>query len=277
MISYTIKSLSVAVVAIPGCYKYIPQLPRKNTQKKKKKKMVNPDAVRNVVGIIGNFISFGLFLSPLPTFVKIVKKRDVEQFVPDPYLATFLNCALWVFYGLPIVHPNSILVVTINGTGLAIEVVYLSIYFAYAPKDKRLKMLGVLAVELVFLVAVAAGVLLGAHTYDKRSLVVGSLCVFFGTLMYAAPLTIMKQVITTKSVEYMPFTLSLVSFLNGICWTTYALIRFDIFITIPNGMGTLLGAAQLILYSCYYGSTPKDSKSVELPVTISDSKDGSAL
>ncbi|TVU01932.1 hypothetical protein EJB05_52579 [Eragrostis curvula] len=236
--------------------------------------MVNPDAVRNIVGIVGNFISFGLFLSPLPTFVQIVKKRDVEAYVPDPYLATFLNCALWVFYGLPVVHPNSILVATINGTGLAIEVAYLSIYFAYAPKPKRLKMLGVLAVELVFFAAVVSGVILGASTHDKRSLIVGSLCVFFGTLMYAAPLTIMRQVITTKSVEYMPFTLSLVSFLNGICWTTYALIRFDIFITIPNGMGTLLGLAQLILYFCYYGSTPV--KTVELPVTAGDTKDGSS-
>ena len=25
---------------------------------------------------------------------------------------------------------------------------------------------------------------------------------------------------------------------------------------IPNGMGTLLGLVQLILYFCYYGSTP---------------------
>jgi len=236
--------------------------------------MVNADAVRNIVGIIGNVISFGLFLSPLPTFIQIVNKGDVEKFVPDPYLATFLNCALWVFYGLPIVHPNSILVVTINGTGLLIETVYLSIFFAYAPRPKRLKMLGVLAVELVFLAAVAAGVLLGAHTSDQRSLVVGSICIFFGTIMYAAPLTVMKRVITTKSVEYMPFTLSLVSFLNGICWTTYALIRFDIFITIPNGLGTLLGLAQLILYFCYYGSTPNkpsdDSNSMELPVTAGD-------
>lgn len=182
----------------------------------------------------GNVISSGLFLSPLPTFLTIIRKGDVEQFVPDPYLATLLNCALWVFYGLPVVHPDSLLVVTINGAGLAIEAVYLSIFFAYAPKRKRAKMLGVLAVEFVFVAAVAAGVLLGAHTHEKRSLVVGCLCVFFGTLMYAAPLTVMKKVIVTKSVEYMPFTLSFVSFLNGICWTTYALIKFDIFITVGS-------------------------------------------
>jgi uncharacterized protein with PQ loop repeat len=40
------------------------------------------------------------------------------------------------------------------------------------------------------------------------------------------------KVIKTKSVEYMPFFLSLVSFLNGLCWTAYALIRFDLYVTV---------------------------------------------
>ena len=33
-------------------------------------------------------------------------------------------------------------------------------------------------------------------------------------------------------------------------------------------MGTLLSAVQLILYFCYYGSMPKGSKNLELPVTV---------
>ena len=35
---------------------------------------------------------------------------------------------------------------------------------------------------------------------------------------------------------------------------------------IPNGLGALFGLAQLILYACYYKSTPKkEKKQVELP------------
>ena len=41
-----------------------------------------------------------------------------------------------------------------------------------------------------------------------------------------------KMVIKTKSVEYMPLFLSLASLVNGICWTAYALIRFDLYITV---------------------------------------------
>ncbi|KAL6842519.1 hypothetical protein ACP4OV_027363 [Aristida adscensionis] len=236
--------------------------------------MISADTARNVVGIIGNVISFGLFLSPVPTVWRICKQKDVEEFRPDPYLATLLNCMLWVFYGLPIVHPHSILVVTINGIGLVIEAAYLIIFFIYSPNKKRLKMFAVLAVEAVFMVIVVASVLLTAHTHKKRSMIVGILCVIFGSAMYASPLTIMRKVITTKSVEYMPFFLSLVSFVNGICWTAYALIRFDLYVTIPNGLGAFFGLVQLILYACYYKTNPKKEKNVELPTVVNNAGGG---
>ena len=54
-------------------------------------------------------------------------------------------------------------------------------------------MLGVLALEAAFMAAVVAGVLLGAHTHEKRSMIVGILCVIFGSIMYASPLTIMVR------------------------------------------------------------------------------------
>jgi solute carrier family 50 protein (sugar transporter) len=43
-----------------------------------------------------------------------------------------------------------------------------------------------------------------------------------------------KMVIQTKSVEYMPLFLSLASLANSICWTAYALIHFDVYITVSN-------------------------------------------
>ncbi|KAF0911786.1 hypothetical protein E2562_012287 [Oryza meyeriana var. granulata] len=230
--------------------------------------MISRDAARNVVGIVGNVISLGLFLSPVPTFWRICKKKDVEDFKVDPYLATLLNCMLWVFYGLPIVHPNSILVVTINGIGLVIEAIYLTIFFLYSNRKNRVKMGLVLAVEALFMAAVALGVLMGEHTHQRRSMIVGILCVIFGSIMYSSPLTIMRKVVKTKSVEYMPFLLSVVSFLNGLCWTAYALIRFDLYVTIPNGLGVLFGALQLILYAIYYRTTPKKDKNLELPTVV---------
>jgi solute carrier family 50 protein (sugar transporter) len=42
------------------------------------------------------------------------------------------------------------------------------------------------------------------------------------------------MVIQTKSVEYMPLFLSLASLVNGVFWTAYALIKFDIYITVRS-------------------------------------------
>uniref|UniRef100_A0A453T424 Protein RUPTURED POLLEN GRAIN 1 n=1 Tax=Aegilops tauschii subsp. strangulata TaxID=200361 RepID=A0A453T424_AEGTS len=82
------------------------------------------------------------------------------------------------------------------------------------------------------------------------------------------------KVIRTKSVEYMPFFLSLVNFLNGCCWTAYALIKFDLYVAIPNGLGAFFGLIQLILYACYYKLTPKNEKNVELPTAVNNNTSG---
>lgn len=62
----------------------------------------------------------------------IIRAKSVQAFKPDPYVATLLNCAMWMFYGLPIVHPDSLLVITINGAGLVIETIFIVIFFTYS-------------------------------------------------------------------------------------------------------------------------------------------------
>ncbi|CAL5208137.1 unnamed protein product [Lathyrus oleraceus] len=212
--------------------------------------MTSVSSTRNIVGIIGNVIAFGLFLSPSPTFYKIIKKKDVEEYKSDPYIATMLNCAFWMFYGLPFVHPNSILVVTINAVGLVLEFVYLTIFYIYGNNKERKKLLLFLLTGTIFLVFIVLITMLALHNTTERTLVVGIICDIFNIMMYISPLTVMAKVIKTKSVKYMPFSLSMASFLNALCWTTYALLHpFDIYILISNSVGVISGLVQLILYA----------------------------
>ncbi|KAL3642453.1 Bidirectional sugar transporter sweet5 [Castilleja foliolosa] len=216
---------------------------------------IDLDVARTTVGILGNAISLFLFLSPVPTFYKIWKAKSVQSFKPDPYVATVVNCALWIFYGMPFVHPDSLLVITINGTGLFIEAIYVIIYMIYTDWRKRRLILIAILVEFVFMCGVVVVTILCLHTTKTRSLLVGLLCVIFNVVMYAAPLTVMSRVIKTKSVKFLPFYLALANFANGIVWTAYALIKFDPYVLVPNGLGTLSGLAQLLLYATFYKST----------------------
>ncbi|KAK9179096.1 hypothetical protein WN943_028293 [Citrus x changshan-huyou] len=192
------------------------------------------------------------------TFWRIIRKKDVEEFHPYAYIAACLNCMFWILYGLPVVHPDSTLVITINAVGLALELIYLSIFCLYdrLKRGRRVVGLGILA-EVIFVGVIAIITFLAFHTHTSRSMFVGILCDIFNIIMYASPLTIWHKVITTKSVEYMPFFLSLANFANGCIWTAYALIKLDIYILVSNGLGAILGFIQLVIYACYYKSTPK--------------------
>ncbi|KAL2335651.1 hypothetical protein Fmac_016864 [Flemingia macrophylla] len=202
-----------------------------------------------------------------PTFYKIIKKKAVEEFKPDPYIVTALNCALWVFYRMPFVRPNSLLGAPSNGIGLVLEFVYLAIFFAYASKEGRKKVALYLTIEVIFFTAVVLVTMLALHGTTQRSLIVGVLGNILNVMMSVSPLTIMAKVIKTKSVKYMPFWLSLANFLNGLCWTTYALIHpFDIYILISNSIGAVSGLVQLILYACYcYRGENNDDNSHYIP------------
>ncbi|KAI3777601.1 hypothetical protein L1987_47401 [Smallanthus sonchifolius] len=230
---------------------------------------MDTDAMRTLVGILGNIISLILFLSPVPTFMRIIKAKSVQAFKPDPYVATILNCAVWMFYGLPIVHPDSLLVITINGAGLIIEVVFIAIFFTYSTWAGRKKIIIILFIEAVFVAFVVVVTLMCFHTYQSRSMIVGMIAIVFNILMYAAPLTVMKMVIKTRSVKYMPFTLSLAAFVNSIVWCVYALLPLDPYILVPNGLGSLSATLQLILYATYYGSTNWDDDDEQGEVQMS--------
>ncbi|KAE8815791.1 Protein RUPTURED POLLEN GRAIN 1 [Hordeum vulgare] len=102
--------------------------------------MISPDAARNIVG---NVISFGLFLSPVPTFWRIIKNKDVEEFKSDPYLATLLNCMLWVFYGILCVifgsamYASPLTIMIPNGIGALFGLVLYACYYKSTPKKEK--------------------------------------------------------------------------------------------------------------------------------------------
>ncbi|GAV72555.1 MtN3_slv domain-containing protein, partial [Cephalotus follicularis] len=207
----------------------------------------------------GNVVSFGLFLSPSPTMYKIYKKKSVEEFQAIPYIATVMNCMLWVYYGMPFVTKHNTLVYTINAIGLVIELIYLVILYMYDKQSRIRKqiMFGLLG-EIILMVAIILGTLLGIHKFSARDIPVGVMCDIFNIIMYFSPLAIARKVIRTKSVKYMPLWLSVTGFVNAVLWTAYGLIIYDLFILISNGCGVVFGAMQLILYGVYYRSTPKD-------------------
>nr|WNV59961.1 SWEET17a protein [Betula platyphylla] len=212
------------------------------------------------VGIIGNIISVLMFLSPVGTFWRIIKRRSTEEFESLPYICTLLNSSLWTYYG--IIKAGELLVATVNGFGILVETVYVTLFLIYAPKKAKIAILvGIL--DVGFLAATILVTRLALQG-EARVNAIGFLGAVLNIIMYSSPLAAMRRVVTTKSVEYMPFFLSFFLFLNGGTWAFYALLVRDYLLLVPNGCGFLLGAAQLMLYAIYRKTNPRINVSDKL-------------
>ncbi|XP_059075308.1 bidirectional sugar transporter SWEET1a-like [Cryptomeria japonica] len=212
----------------------------------------------------GNITSLALFLSPMKTFWGIYKLKSTQEFSGLPYVCTLFNCCLWLLYGAPFVKPHSILLLTINGAGFVLEIFYMLSFLTFALKQKKVKIIRLAIAMTVAFVMVVVVTIYALHTYNVRQLLVGTLGVILSIVADASPLSVVGDVIRTKSVKYMPFLVSLFTTLNALVWSAYSIIAKDIFIAVPNGIGFLLGVIQLVVYLIYRSSEPVLRVSTEL-------------
>ncbi|KAH9302080.1 hypothetical protein KI387_013663, partial [Taxus chinensis] len=177
-----------------------------------------------------NATSVALFMSPLPTFWKIYKLKSTKEYSGFPYACTLFSCAFWLLYGTPYVKPHSLMLLTTNGTGFALELFYLMSYLTFASKKNKVILVQLTIAMSLALATVVVMTILLVHTHASKQLLVGTFCVTLSIAMYASPLCIMSEVIRTKSVKYMPFLVSLFNLLNALVWSAYSIVARDIFI-----------------------------------------------
>ncbi|KAI4333462.1 hypothetical protein L6164_018272 [Bauhinia variegata] len=214
---------------------------------------------KDAAGVAGNIFAFGLFVSPIPTFRRIIRNGSTEMFSGLPYIYALLNCLICLWYGTPIISPDNLLVTSVNSVGAVFQLVYITLFVMYAEKAKKVSMLALLLATAGIFVIIVIGSL-QIPDDEMRRMFVGILSCASLISMFASPLFIIRLVIRTKSVEYMPFYLSLSTFLMSTSFFVYGLLNDDPFIYIPNGIGTILGIVQLVLYFYYTKTSREDSR-----------------
>ncbi|KAL7152773.1 hypothetical protein ABFS83_04G120900 [Erythranthe nasuta] len=218
-----------------------------------------------VFGLLGNVVSFMVFLAPIPTFYQIFKKKSTEGFQSVPYVVGLFSAMLWIYYAF--LKPETTLLITINSVGCFIQSAYICFYLFFATKNARVQ-----TVKLILLLNVVGFGMIIVLTHfwandSNRDDIVGWICLVFSLCVFVAPLGVVRQVIRTKSVEYMPFLLSFFLTLSAVMWFFYGLLRKDYNIAIPNVLGFLFGVIQMVLYVMY--KNPKkvvQEKKQKLPV-----------
>uniref|UniRef100_A0A453I873 Bidirectional sugar transporter SWEET n=1 Tax=Aegilops tauschii subsp. strangulata TaxID=200361 RepID=A0A453I873_AEGTS len=180
------------------------------------------------VGILGNILSFLVILAPVPTFYRVYKRKSTESFQSVPYAMALLSAMLWLYYAL---LTKDLLLLTINTVGCVVESAYLAIYLAYAPKQARTFTAKLVCIMNVALYGAMVCVLqLLVKDGESRVTIAGGIGSAFALAVFVAPLAIIRQVIRTKSVEFLPFWLSFFLTISAVVWFFYGLLMKDFFV-----------------------------------------------
>ena len=207
------------------------------------------------------------------TFRRIVVRRNTEQFDGSPYVVACVQCYTWVIYC--ILTPGRVSPGVTNGIGVFVEGCYAAVFMRYVEAGpKRAAFAKTLAVSFSTALAATGFLLLGV-SQARQAAVVGAVADVLNVMLYAAPLGVMSSVVRTRSVEYMPFNLSLGTLGSAACWSTYAVYVGDATILVPNGLGVLLALAQLALYARYCGT--EESKAARARVAAEGSAPAAPL
>ncbi|KMZ63632.1 hypothetical protein ZOSMA_3G01130 [Zostera marina] len=207
-------------------------------------------------GLCGNTISFLVFLAPV-----IYKKKSTESFDSVPYVVALFSATLWFYFAL---LTNDVLLMSINSIGCVVEGIYLGIFLTYASKKPK-----VFTIKLVvFMNLCLFGSLLFTTMMfcegKRRVTIVGWIGSIFAFTVFLSPLSVIRLVIKTESVEYMPFTLSLFLTLSAVAWFCYGFLQHNYYIALPNVLGFLFGITQMGLFAVYMKKEKHHRRSADL-------------
>lgn len=200
------------------------------------------------LALVGIVIGLMLSLSPIPTFIDIaVHSKSTGGYTVAPYISAFLCSSTWISYAV-LAGGNKTSLIPLNAVSLVIYFIYCSIFLYFSENRIRIARIYFGSLVLLSMTVLAAMVI-------KSLLLIGVVATIANCAMFAAPLAVMNDVIRTGSVRYMPFLLSLTSFLCAVVWLLWAFTVRDYFVLVPNALGTFFGFIQLVLYGIYSRQT----------------------
>lgn len=202
---------------------------------------MSEDVVGQVFGWIGTGLSIIFLFAPAVPFRKLMLEEISYKDSPGLLLIfSFLNCILWVDYGL--INDKAQMYVA-NGAGGVITIIWITIYLIYFCGKRFIlaffanigSMLIVSGIALLFYFIVPTKI-------------TSYIVIVFNILMYAAPGEKIVRVFKTGNYDLIPIVSSFSGLACSTCWFIYGVYIWDMTVMIPNVLGIMFAILQIIVY-----------------------------
>ena len=208
----------------------------------------------DIFGWIGAFISICFFCSPIHNYIKLIKKKiPYSQINIIIILGNYISSIVWLIYGYKI---SCTQIITCYSIGAFISLVWLWIYLIHMGKKKMT--LTLIYALLLSVLTFSLYIILAIIIDDKDTL--GEVCFIVCSLSYISPTQLLIKVLNKKDYRIIPLYSAIISGLGFGSWTIFGLFKLSATIIIPNLVGFLFSAAQIILYRIYKNKKPLDEE-----------------
>ena len=209
--------------------------------------------VGQIVSSIGTMISIGLNLSPILLFYRYFKKTAPLETIPETMFITgIFCCATNLAYG--ILQEDKILIIS-NGVCYGLQIFYGTtfIFIKNAKLIDKLLLYLIIAWDLSFEVLYIFANVLPFHTSNDFAVsFTGIFNIVIGTLNVITPGQNIIKVFRTSDFTLIPIVTIFFQCACSSLWFVYGLSKPDIYMIIPNLLGTVLTVIQISTYYYFY-------------------------
>ncbi|CAG9096419.1 hypothetical protein JYU34_007318 [Plutella xylostella] len=212
----------------------------------------------NLIVYVAIGATFVQFLSGTLVCKQYVVNRSTGDASPLPFISAIASCAVWLLYGFVKSDAN---LICINIIGITLMVIYTVVFYLYAQKKRSVIKQAVLL--LIFLMTVTEYTIVDTNYFRVKDNL-GILACVLTLFTIGAPLSKLLHVIHVQNTECLPFPMILMSFIVCTMWYMYGKLIDDMFIQLPNFLGGLIAAFQLLLFVVYPSKASASASSTSL-------------
>jgi len=189
-------------------------------------------------GTLGMILAYCLGVSPIPGLYQGIKDMEINKITIIYLLSAVSNCSLWTLYGIKI---DDLYICITSGVLLLLFVIYLGI-FLHIKQERSSIISGLYALIFIF-------------NYILYSIfpinTIGFIAFLVNSIWSLCAIQTLKECLMMKNPKLINIQISFVSTLCSICWLFYGILSENIYVIIPNFIGSILWMANII---CYYWS-----------------------
>lgn len=197
------------------------------------------------ISTAGTVLAACLFSAQLPAMYFVAfRGAPISKLSFLPTIGQAGNFAAWVVYGL---FANESAVLRVNVIGCGFAAFYVLMFLIYSTGAARLRIAGMAASAVVVLAALFAGCIFIPQSHDDAVSALGWAAFGLNTIMYASPIAAVYRALATMDRGAIPILLTLSGLGCSALWGVYGLLKSNIYVGIPNGIGIVLSSLQLLV------------------------------